>query len=64
MTKCNQCGMTLENNEYHPFAACLMFRSCRDSVTVRTNLSAVQTHSVELATQNNKPEKANKLLQP
>lgn len=49
--KCNQCGMTTEDNEYHPFAACLMFRSCRDSSTVRENLLAVQARSIALAAQ-------------
>ncbi|OYD50667.1 hypothetical protein CBY09_07995 [Acidovorax kalamii] len=28
--------------EYHPYAACLMFKACHDSETVRANLEAVR----------------------
>lgn len=28
--------------EYHPYAACLMFRACGDSTVVRANLDAVR----------------------
>lgn len=41
--KCAECGMvTLTPNEYHPFAACLMFKSCHDSAVVRSNLDAIR----------------------
>lgn len=39
---CAECGMTMEKpGEYHPYAACLMFKACHSSTTVRANLSAV-----------------------
>lgn len=38
---CQQCGMFVVTGEYHPFAACLMFKGCHDSDTVRKNLLAV-----------------------
>jgi hypothetical protein len=39
---CGDCGMPCEPNEYHPFAACLMFTACHSSTTVRENLNAVR----------------------
>ena len=41
LTTCAECGMSVETNEYHPYAACLMFKACRDSSIVRENLNAV-----------------------
>ena len=41
---CTQCGMVCEPNEYHPYAACMMYRDCHDSETVRANLNAVVEH--------------------
>lgn len=39
---CACCGMVLEHpEEYHPFAACLMYKQCKDESTVRANLFAV-----------------------
>lgn len=35
---CQECGMACEPGEYHPFAACLMFKGCHNSKTVRANL--------------------------
>ncbi|WP_156962428.1 hypothetical protein [Salinisphaera hydrothermalis] len=41
--QCQECGMTLRKpGEYHPFAACLMFKACGDSDTVRASLSDVR----------------------
>lgn len=40
-TDCHDCGMSCEAAEYHPFAACLMFKQCRNSETVRANLQSV-----------------------
>ena len=37
-SECRDCGMPCEPNEYHPYAACLMFRGCHNSATVRANL--------------------------
>jgi len=45
---CAQCGMTLAQfNEYHPYAACLMFMQCQDGDTVRANFNEVFAHAVE-----------------
>ena len=33
--------MSVKLGEYHPYAACLMFRGCRSSDTVRANLKMV-----------------------
>ena len=41
-TGCGDCGMPCASSEYHPYAACLMFKHCRDSETVRANLQAVR----------------------
>lgn len=36
--------MTVNTGEYHPYAACLMYKGCYDSDTVRANLKAVGEH--------------------
>jgi len=38
---CTECGMSCEIGEYHPYAACLMFKACKNGEQVRTNLNAV-----------------------
>ena len=39
---CAGCGMVpLRNREYHPYAACLMYRASKDANVVRTNLQAI-----------------------
>lgn len=45
--QCNDCGMTVEPNEFHPYAACLMFKSCHDGEVVRKNLTAIRDASIE-----------------
>ena len=45
---CTSCGMPCPPNEYHPYAACLMFRTCNDENTVRSNLQAVVDHGAAL----------------
>lgn len=42
---CAECGMWCEPDEYHPYAACLMFKACGNSKTVRDNLEAVMDHA-------------------
>jgi hypothetical protein len=42
--RCAECGMPCAPGEYHPFAACLMFRECHSSEMVRLNLQAVVDH--------------------
>jgi hypothetical protein len=39
--ECRECGMACSPAEYHPFAACLMFKGCHDGDMVRKNLSAL-----------------------
>lgn len=36
---CSECGMPCDPAEYHPYAACLMFKGCHNSATVRANLA-------------------------
>lgn len=38
---CGTCGMPCTPGEYHPYAACLMFKACHNSEVVRANLEAV-----------------------
>ena len=48
---CRECGMPCTPTEYHPYAACLMFRGCQNSATVRANLpdqSALHAAEAEL----------------
>lgn len=33
--------MLVASSEYHPYAACLMFKACQDASTVRKNLEAI-----------------------
>lgn len=44
MKPCGECGMPCTSGEYHPYAACLMFKACHNSETVRANLDAVRGH--------------------
>ena len=46
-TVCIECGMVCEAVEYHPYAACLMFKQCHNSETVRANLQAVRDDSYQ-----------------
>lgn len=39
---CGECGMPCSPDEYHPFGACLMFKACHNSTTVRANLAAIR----------------------
>jgi hypothetical protein len=45
---CAECGMPCTPTEYHPFAACLMFKACHNSETVKANLGAIQEPYWEL----------------
>ena len=44
---CAECGMGCNAGEYHPYAACLMFKQCRNSETVRANLQDVRDDSFQ-----------------
>jgi hypothetical protein len=49
MDKCKECGMPVTVGEYHPYAACLMFKACLSSDIVQANMDAVQAHGYQLA---------------
>lgn len=40
-TNCAECGMPCETREFHPLAACLMFKQTKDARLVRSNLEFV-----------------------
>lgn len=40
---CAECGMIVQPGEYHPFAACLMYKGCKDENTVRENMKNIIT---------------------
>ncbi len=42
MSECRECGMPVNVGDYHPYAACLMFKGCQNSKTVLDNLDAVK----------------------
>ena len=47
MPVCAECGMPVDNaTTYHPYAACLMFKACHNSVVVKANLDAVVWHGM------------------
>ena len=50
-TECVQCGMVCAPNEYHPYAACLMFKACKDGTSVRANLAALRAQDTALIQQ-------------
>lgn len=43
MIACTECDMPCAPGEFHPFAACLMFKGCHNSATVRANLAPFAT---------------------
>ncbi len=45
LAPCGDCGMPCTPREYHPYAACLMFKACHNSETVRANLDAVRAQA-------------------
>lgn len=46
---CACCGMVTSGpKEFHPYAACLMFKACNNGDTVRANLAFVIQHGREL----------------
>lgn len=45
---CMECGMICKPSEYHPYAACLMFKACHNGDTVRGNLQAVKVDARSL----------------
>jgi hypothetical protein len=47
MDECKECGMLVDVNEYHPYAACLMFKACHDNSIVQANLDAVRAYGYQ-----------------
>lgn len=47
---CVECGMPSTWEQYHPYAACLMFKTCHDSNIVMANLDAVHANGYQIAT--------------
>jgi hypothetical protein len=45
---CIECGMPVKLGQYHPFAACLMFKQCHNSETVQANLWSIVDFGREL----------------
>jgi hypothetical protein len=46
---CQECSMPVAADEYHPYAACLMYLGCNNSSVVRANLAALRPPSSEQA---------------
>ena len=47
-TKCPDCGMSVQIGDWHPFAACLMYKGCGDKEVVEANLKSVMTHRTDV----------------
>ena len=45
---CTECGMPVQWGDYHPYAACLMFKGCGDAETVNKHLNAIKDQWYEL----------------
>jgi hypothetical protein len=41
---CQECGMLVVDGEYHPFAACLIFKGCSDGGQVRNILTCLDQY--------------------
>ena len=42
---CHQCGMVCQPNEYHPYAACILYGAIHDGDAARANLNAIAQHA-------------------
>lgn len=38
LRQCQECGMYVRSDQYHPYGACLMFKACGDGSVVKANL--------------------------
>lgn len=45
MVPCGECGMICDPAEFHPMAACLMFKGCHDGDKVRSCLEALASQA-------------------
>lgn len=55
---CACCGMLCSPLEFHPYAACLMFKACQNGNTVRANLEFVVRYGKDQAQQREAQESA------
>ena len=55
-TPCAECGMFAFDNEYHPFAACLMFKQTENTTAVLVNLHGVVLFGAELSREEEPPD--------
>lgn len=53
---CCDCGMMVEIDDYHPYAACLMFKGCRNGDIVNANLDAVRAFAFQEGVESVQPE--------
>ena len=42
---CTECGMITNTGEYHPYAACLLFKACGSGYEVRNQLQYIAEHA-------------------
>jgi len=48
---CADCGMILQLNEFHPDAACTIYRATKSTSLVRKTVSSIYNESLELCAQ-------------
>jgi len=58
VTICAECGMEVRRGEYHPYAACLMFKACGDRETVQSNLLEIKNAWTRIGYKDAMEEKA------
>ena len=52
VTTCAECGMIISRRgEYHPYAACLIFKACGSGSETRANLSRVVDYGMRTSKQ-------------
>lgn len=49
LTRCAECGMHCTPGEFHPYAACLLFRACGNATEVRAHIEALRAPTAEQA---------------
>lgn len=50
---CQECGMDTAVNEYHPYAACLIFKGCHDAEVTRANMDLLIDKGYRMAEEKN-----------
>lgn len=49
LTRCAECGMHCAPREFHPYAACLLFRACGNATEVRAHIATLRAPTAEQA---------------